>query len=148
MIRILVKNYVISKFLWDFSRILIRILVATWLWNSSGVRWPRNFNKILQYFDQNYVIGLTNILIRKLDDHWILPIFQSENYMTTEFLWNVSSDQYSDQKIRWLRNSSRISHTPIRKLGDPVILMKLRNSSRIRWPKNSYIRFLLEFFKN
>ena len=41
-----------------------------------------------------------------------------------------------------------MSHTPIRKLGDPGILMKLRNSSRIRWPPNSYIKFLLEFFKN
>ena len=104
------------------------------------------------------LIGLTNISIRKLDDHRILkfwqnnqysdqkirwpqnsykvlkvwPIFRSENKMTTEFLWN----------------SRRITHIPIRKLGDPGILMKLRNSSRIRWPWNSYIRVLLEFFKS
>ena len=40
--------------------------------------------------EQNSVIGSNNIPIRKLDDQWILPIFQSENKTTKEFLWNFS----------------------------------------------------------
>jgi hypothetical protein len=31
-----------------------------------------------------------------------------------------------------------LNSIPIRKLDDPGILMKLRNSSRIRWPRISY----------
>ena len=45
---------------------------------------------------------------QKIDDQWILPIFQSENYMTTEFLWNFS----------------RMTNIPIWKSDDQRILMK------------------------
>ena len=89
--------------------------------------------------------------------------------MSKEFLWNSwklqeKFKQYSDQKIRWPRNSYEIlenykkssTNIPIRKLDDHRILMKFltlddhRNSrksqekfnqcsdQKIRQPRNSY----------
>ena len=53
-------------------------------------------------------------------------VFQSENLMTMEFLWNSRKlqekfNQYSDQKIRWPRNSYEILENYRKSLDIPKI---------------------------
>ena len=85
---------------------------------------------------------MTNIPIRKLCDHWILPIFRSENSYKILKRWPINvliklDDywifyQYSNQKIRRPLNSSNIGDHGI------LILDFCWNSSRIRWTRISY----------
>ena len=58
--------------------------------------------------------GVTNIAIRKFDDHGILrlldhhEILPIRKLMAMEFLKNSKHSQHSDQKIRWRWNSCEI----------------------------------------
>ena len=78
---------------------MIRILVIL-------LRFHKNFD--FKDFDQNS------------------SVFQSENLMTMEFLWNSRKlqekfNQYSDQKIRWPRNSYEILENYKKSLDIPKI---------------------------
>ena len=84
---------------------MIRILVASlniqqfrWLLNSSKIRWPQNSCKVHLGFWSEFCwfMKMTNLLIRKLDDHGTLMKFLKGFW--SEFL----------SRIRWPQNSCEI----------------------------------------
>ena len=120
------------EFLWNSSRISIRILVANlciqqfrWLSNSSRIKWLRNSCEILPGFDRN-----SSRTTWPWNSYEILQGFWSEYWLS-----GIVSN--NSLRIRLPQNSWQI-------LSGFIIIIKWNNfdeNLRIRWPLNSYIRF-------
>ena len=84
---------------WPISNHLIKSLLKH-TYECSWSKWPYIFDS-----------GILTLDFKDFDQN--SSVFQSENLMTTEFLWNSRKllekfNQYSNQKIRWPQNSYEI----------------------------------------